>query len=113
VIYLLHFDRPVSGLAGHYLGYADVLGPRLQRHADGLGSVLTRAAREQGITFQLARTWQGDRRTERRMKGRPRGSNHVYRYCPICKPLHGINRWAGGGQRISTKIVDYQANRAR
>lgn len=93
MIYLLHFERPVSGHARHYMGSvtggSDTvagLRARLAEHRGGTdhAAALTRAAAMQGIGFWLVRVWRGGRAEERRMKQRPRGSNgHRFR-CPLC-----------------------------
>jgi predicted GIY-YIG superfamily endonuclease len=78
-IYLLHFERPF-GHARHYLGWAGNLDGRLWHHRRGTGANLMRKVREAGIDWQLARTWDGTRNDERRMKNR----GHTRR-CPVCK----------------------------
>jgi predicted GIY-YIG superfamily endonuclease len=79
-VYLLHFSRRISH-AGHYLGYADDLDSRLERHHAGNGARLVQVAAERGIGFILARTWKGDKALERRLK-RQKASP---RLCPICR----------------------------
>jgi predicted GIY-YIG superfamily endonuclease len=79
-VYLLHFDKPYKQ-ARHYLGYADDLEARLDRHKAGNGSRLVAVVAAQGIGFTLARTWQGDRNLERRLKR----MKMAPRLCPICR----------------------------
>lgn len=82
-VYLLHFDERYKH-AGHYLGFADEkrsLHCRLHEHATGYGARLTQVVREAGIGWQLARTWRGDRKLERRLKN----MGGAARICPICK----------------------------
>lgn len=79
-VYLLHFDRPFRH-AKHYLGWASNLQGRLAHHEAGTGANLLRHVRAAGITWELARTWPGDRNLERRMKTRGHS-----RLCPICNP---------------------------
>lgn len=84
-IYLLHLERPLSpGLhtAQHYLGIADNLDGRLAHHANGTGARFTAVAVQRGIAWEVARTWEGDRSLERRLK-RWHASN---RLCPRCRP---------------------------
>lgn len=84
MIYLLHFDRPLSH-AQHYLGFTEHLEARLALHAKPNGSSnhrLMQVIHEQGIGFVLARTWPGDRTAERKLKRRKEGR----RLCPICNP---------------------------
>ena len=77
-VYLLHFNEPYKH-ARHYVGVAKNLEARLAQHANGQGARLTQVVREAGIDWTLARTWEGDRKTERRKKNR--GARH----CPVCK----------------------------
>ncbi len=80
-LYLLHFSRPYHH-ARHYLGVTDNLDERLREHASGNGARLMEVVSQAGITFELVRTWQGDRHLERRMKKH----NHSPRFCPLCNP---------------------------
>ena len=80
-VYLLHFATKLAH-AQHYLGSTDDLEARLARHRSGNGARLMQVITEQGITWQLARTWPGGRKQERdlkRYKAAPR-------LCPICNP---------------------------
>lgn len=95
-VYLLHFSEPLAGHAEHYLGSADDLAARMADHLAGHGAKITAAAVAAGITLIVARTWPGGRTEERRLKGRPIGSSHLRRRCPLCQPMPRINRWAGG-----------------
>jgi predicted GIY-YIG superfamily endonuclease len=78
-VYLLHFDRKLHH-AGHYLGSADDLDRRLAQHRAGRGARLIEVITEAGIGFRLARTWEGDRTLERRLKRR----KEAPRLCPFC-----------------------------
>ena len=79
-VYLLHFHSPL-GHASHYLGYADDIDRRIAMHHEGRGARLTQVARERGITFTLARVWEGqDRNFERRLKNR----KNAPKLCPYC-----------------------------
>jgi len=53
-------------------------------HRQGHASKLTAAVVAAGIEFRVARTWQGDRSEERRLKGKR--SKRVALRCPICHP---------------------------
>jgi len=79
-IYLLHFDRSFRH-ARHYLGWTTDLTKRLAAHGTCDGSALMRAVADAGITWQLARTWPGDRHRERQLKGQGGRS----RMCPLCR----------------------------
>lgn len=84
-IYLLHFDRPMTGkkMAQHYLGWTKTVDPdpRLLQHQAGKGSAIMREVMKQGIGFTVVRTWTGTKKDERAKKN----SGHLSRYCPICK----------------------------
>lgn len=84
-IYLLHFNTPFKH-ARHYLGYTPDLDSRLADHAAGRGARLTQVIAEQGITFQLARTWDGTRADERRLKNQ----KNAPRLCPLCNPKQAV-----------------------
>jgi len=87
MVYLIHLDTPLAH-ATHYLGYADDLQARLERHACGQGARMLQVCRERGITWQLARTWSGDRKVERKLKRR-KDAPHI---CPICAGAAAMNR---------------------
>lgn len=81
MIYLLHFDRKLHH-AQHYLGYAHDVDARVEHHRNGTGARLTQVIKDAGISFVVARTWQGGRDVERRLKNQ----KHAPRLCPICNP---------------------------
>lgn len=88
VVYLLHLDTPLRH-AKHYVGFADDdLAARLERHAAGQGARMLAVCRERGITWQLARTWEGDRKFERRLK-KWKGAAQ---FCPVCNGPAALNR---------------------
>lgn len=78
-IYLIHFDEPYKH-ARHYIGWARDLDARLEHHRNGTGARLLQVLKQNGIGWQLARTWPGTRDQERRLKNR--GS--AARVCPLC-----------------------------
>ena len=78
-VYLLHYARPIRGGMRHYLGWTNDLETRIWSHREGGGSVTTKLFFEQGVGFELARTWPGDQRRERALKRRPSRT-----LCPIC-----------------------------
>jgi hypothetical protein len=122
IIYLLHFDRlyvpypgaPLRDCAGHYTGFAPggprALRRRLAKHGTTRGARLMLAVRTAGITWQLARTWPGDRVRERQLKRQ----GGAARRCPLCgvTPRPGeLPRTAGG--RVSRSLTtDAQKARA-
>ena len=79
VIYLLHFARPYQH-AAHYTGWASDLEQRLAEHTAGRGARLLAVISDAGITWTLARTWEGTRSDERALK-RQGGAS---RRCPLC-----------------------------
>jgi hypothetical protein len=80
IVYLLHFERSYRH-ARHYIGFTQNLEQRLAEHRAGRGSPLVAAAIADGIAFQLAAIWQGDRHDERRLH---RQKNTRARLCPLC-----------------------------
>jgi len=79
-IYLLHFDQPLAH-ARHYMGFTFDLERRLDEHARGNGNArIMEVLAERGITFTLARTWEGPQRLERRLKRQ----KNAPRFCPLC-----------------------------
>jgi predicted GIY-YIG superfamily endonuclease len=85
-IYLLHFAQAYKH-AKHYVGFTKDLSTRLDQHATGQGARLLEVITEAGISFELARTWNGTRETERSLKNR----KATPRLCPICNP-QAMNR---------------------
>ncbi len=81
--YLIHFDRRYKH-AGHYLGSTANLEARLEQHRKGTkagGARLMEVVNLAGIPWRLARTWEGGREVEGRLKRWGNGC----RLCPICK----------------------------
>jgi len=88
-VYLLHFSAPLAPgrhTARHYIGFAEDLAPRINAHARGRGARFTEVAHERGLTFIVARTWNGDRKLERQLKRR----KCAPRLCPICNGRHPV-----------------------
>jgi predicted GIY-YIG superfamily endonuclease len=79
IVYLIHFDTPYKH-ARHYLGCTDDLDARLAAHAAGNGARLMEVIRDVGITWRLARVWDGDFDLERRLKRQ----HNSPRLCPVC-----------------------------
>lgn len=97
-LYVIHFARPISDHAGHYMGWTQNLAGRLVAHAQGLGSRLTREAYQQGISFALTWTAPGDRNTERRIKA----NRKLAELCSICR-----------GEALSRRAEKARGDRAR
>ena len=79
-VYLLHFTQRYKH-AGHYIGSTNTLTKRLEAHQSGHGARLLAVVHQAGITWVLARTWEGGKRRERQLKKQGGAS----RCCPICK----------------------------
>lgn len=83
-VYLLHFERPISPnhTCQHYIGMANNLEARIAHHRKGTSKVrLLEVAKERGIGFVVARTWEGGKELERELKNRKKASE----LCPICR----------------------------
>lgn len=83
-VYLLHFQPTRLAHAGHYLGWTEHLEARLASHEKGTGARLTAAARRAGISWVLARTWEGVT-TQRERQLKKQGGRS--RMCPVCWEL--------------------------
>jgi predicted GIY-YIG superfamily endonuclease len=63
------------------VGWSRQLDRRLAHHAAGTGANFLRVVREAGLTWTLARVWEGqDRAFERKLKD----THRVRIYCPLC-----------------------------
>lgn len=80
-VYLLHFSTNYHH-ARHYVGYVNGknVNSRIARHKAGTGARLIEVITQAGIDFELARTWEGDRNFERKLKKR----KNAPKLCPIC-----------------------------
>jgi hypothetical protein len=65
----------------HYLGYADDLDARIQRHRDGRGARITQVLKERGIGFDVIAVWPGNRHIENELK-----LHSATPICPRCTP---------------------------
>lgn len=81
-VYLLHFSKPFKH-AKHYLGFTFNLDKRLKDHGNGQGARLIEIILQNGLSFELVRTWEGDRNFERKLKKRKNSPA----LCPICRSL--------------------------
>jgi len=81
-VYLLHFSQRYKHVS-HYTGSTNNLTKRLDQHAKGQGARLLAVVHAAGITWTLARTWEGGRQRERQLK-RQGGAS---RRCPLCKDM--------------------------
>ena len=79
-VYLLHFDHPYKH-ARHYLGYTRDMGIRMKEHSNGTGARLTQVVLGVGGSWCIARTWDGSRTLERKLKSQKNSP----KLCPICR----------------------------
>lgn len=83
-VYVLHFERLLSGHAGHYIGTTRDLPGRMEEHRLGRGSCLMAAVGEAGIAWQVAVAFPGGRKLEREIKN----YHNARAICPICRPAY-------------------------
>jgi hypothetical protein len=86
-VYIIHFDKEVKydksqryGDSRHYIGQSVDIGNRIAQHYLGEGSLMTKAAKSQGITMTLAAIFPG---------GLVEVEQHLTRFgatklCPLC-----------------------------
>lgn len=106
-VYLLHFTERIGnpdnphGQAQHYYGWAAVLMDRITTHTLGNGrsAKIIRYIQAQGIGFQIAQTWAGDRTLERRLKRR----KDAPRVCPVCRAARNLATNAGRCERQASR----------
>ena len=80
MIYLLHYDKPLHH-AQHYLGSCDDA-QRIQDHGTGTSRArLPQVFCLLGVQFVVARTWEGGRTGERKLKNQ----KNARVLCPICR----------------------------
>ncbi len=80
-VYLLHFSKSFHH-ASHYLGWTSLpVEQRIEQHRSGHGARLLEVVTAAGISFKVARTWNGTRRLERTLKNH----HNARRHCPLCK----------------------------
>jgi predicted GIY-YIG superfamily endonuclease len=79
-VYLIHAHKKLHH-AQHYIGYSSNIAVRIAMHKQGHGSKLIKAFNDNGITWEVARIWQGETRTFERMLHDSKRSPYL---CPIC-----------------------------
>jgi predicted GIY-YIG superfamily endonuclease len=77
MVYLLHFSQRYKH-ALHYTGSTHNLTKRLNQHAKGQGARLLAVVQAAGITWTLARTWEGGKE-----HGAPRSAKMEWMENPI------------------------------
>lgn len=86
-VYLIHLEKPLCNHAQHYLGYTalESVHDRLARHKRGDGAKMLRAANEQGISYQIVRTWSCTSIPEAKsLERRLKNQRNAPRLCPVC-----------------------------
>ena len=86
-VYLIHFNKPYRH-ARHYLGFTENLDKRITDHLCGMGARLMEVVTDAKIDWKVSRTWQGDRKLERRLK---RWHNAAL-LCPLCSGKEALTR---------------------
>jgi predicted GIY-YIG superfamily endonuclease len=86
-VYLIHFEFPYRAKTGncektvsHYLGWALDLDSRIADHRASRGARLIEIVNAEGIPWKVVRTWEGDRKLERKLKNRKKSRC----LCPEC-----------------------------
>ena len=87
IVYLIHFGEALHH-ARHYIGVTNDLAERLKSHAAGQGARLMQVITDAGISWALARIWEGDRKIERQLKRR----KNAARICPHCAGAAALRR---------------------
>jgi len=85
MVYLIHFASSFRHCQ-HYIGYTSNLSTRLSAHRSGNGSRLLKAVCAAGIEINIVRTWEGDRKLERKLKNQHKASG----LCPVCRKRNAI-----------------------
>jgi predicted GIY-YIG superfamily endonuclease len=98
-VYLIHFEQPYKH-ARHYLGYAQDVAARLQRHRAGTGARLMEVITQAGIPWHVAKIWpDGTPELERALKLWHSG----VRLCPTCRQERLYNRTLSQSQRSRSR----------
>ena len=88
-VYLIHFEKAYKH-ARHYLGYAQDVDVRLQRHRAGNGARLMEVIVDAGISWEVSRLWPcEDEHQARLLERRLKHWHGSGQFCPLCqgKPL--------------------------
>lgn len=88
-LYLLHFE-PSFKHAQHYLGWTSDVDVRVERHCNGRGSPLVKAAIAAGCTVTVVRVWEDATRSdERALKAKGKNNRKL---CPTCRAAKELAR---------------------
>ena len=86
-VYLIHFNKAYRH-ARHYIGFTTNLDKRITDHLCGMGARLMEVITDAGIEWRVARTWEGDRKLERRLKE----WHNAALLCPLCSGKEALSR---------------------
>ena len=86
-VYLIHFNKAYRH-ARHYIGFTTNLDKRITDHLCGMGARLMEVITDAGIEWRVARTWEGDRKLERRLKE----WHNAALLCPLCSGKKALSR---------------------
>lgn len=90
-VYVLHFDPPYKH-ARHYIGFCEgTVEKRFERHCNGNGNPLVKAAKNAGSKITVAHVFEGASRTfERQLKNR----RDVCKWCKLCgRKQRKVPKW--------------------
>lgn len=82
-VYILHFQSALHH-AMHYCGSTEALVQRLDIHAIGHGSKLTKALAEAGIPWSLGSLFQVPRTKRFRVERYIKNTGHLHQFCGLC-----------------------------
>lgn len=83
MIYVLHFDTPLAH-AQHYIGCTNRLANRLEAHANGAGSRLTKELNSRAIEWRLGALLTCTRDRMRALERGLKDQKNAARYCHLC-----------------------------
>lgn len=88
-LYLLHFE-PSYQHAQHYLGWTSDVEVRVERHLNGRGSPLVKAAIGAGCVVTCVRVWEEKTRSdERALKAKGKNNRKL---CPVCREAKELEK---------------------
>lgn len=104
-LYILHFDEPLAH-ACHYVGCTTQLRKRLETHAAGHGSRLTRELKARGIHWRLGALYQCNLTQMRIYERQIKNTHHAPDYCDCTGPA----RLLPGTIKYARELLDNAHN---